>query len=577
MTKPASNQARLPRRGPGAKTVLLVFLSTLATGLVLGGMAIHSSYAQLRRRVEEAQSRSLEWSAERLLRRIEQARAEIVEVARSGVLPVWREPAAAEAPALEVDASVLENALSSALERSRTFSGAVVLDREGRVRAAAGSGPELAGLLGALATKNAVDAELLDVMQTVQLRRDLAGVESPVLHAFDPESVGPCAIASSPLRDADGRRLGSLHGLLLREGLSAQLRGDLAGGGGVYLVDAEGRIIAAAGDGVEVSAEALPGEDAAQVRTVSIGAPIWAPSRALRVGVLGWTLVARQTALEAFLPLQHVVARTVAAAAAALLLFTLLASRASGSTTRRLQMLFDAARRVSKGDLDIELPDEKVHGQFESVFGAFNVMMRHLREARDQAEASLRAFHEQNQAFQKLHDTLSKRSITDGLTEFHNHRYFQEQLGREIKRLSRSREGLSMMIIDIDDFKQMNDSFGHAAGDEFLKQLAQILKESVRETDVLARYGGEEFVIVTTGTRLAGATILAEKVRTKIAETSFIVDSSMRPRRMTVSIGVSEYKRSRTEFFTAADAALYRAKATGKNCVVAAEPETGEA
>ena len=133
------------------------------------------------------------------------------------------------------------------------------------------------------------------------------------------------------------------------------------------------------------------------------------------------------------------------------------------------------------------------------------------------------------------------------------------------------------MIIDIDDFRQLNDQFGHAAGDEFLKQLARILEEWVRDTDVRARYGGEEFVVLATGTNRMGAVTLAEKLRTNIAETSFIVDSSMRPRRMTVSIGVSEYNRSRTEFFTAADAALYRAKATGKNCVVAAEPETGEA
>ena len=136
--------------------------------------------------------------------------------------------------------------------------------------------------------------------------------------------------------------------------------------------------------------------------------------------------------------------------------------------------------------------------------------------------------------------------------------------------MSRTGQGLSMLLIDIDDFKQLNDRFGHAAGDEFLKQLAQILKESVRETDLLARYGGEEFAIVATNTDPQGAVTLAEKLCTKIAESTFIVDATMRPRRMTISIGVAPYKQSRTEFFASADAALYRAKASGKNCVISA-------
>jgi diguanylate cyclase len=345
----------------------------------------------------------------------------------------------------------------------------------------------------------------------------------------------------------------------------------------VYLTNATGAIIAAVEGGAGASADPSAAGSAPQVRTLWIGDDTWAVTSELPVDVLGWTLVARQTALQAFRPLQAVLARTVVASAVAVALSTLLALWVAGGMSRRLQTLFDATRRVARGELDVDLPDAKVHGQFEAVFGAFNTMTRRLREARDQTEAGLRAVRDQNQAFQNQHSVLSKLSVTDGLTELHNHRYFQEQLGREIKRLARSQEGLSMLIIDIDDFKQLNDRFGHAAGDEFLKQLARILKESVRDTDLLARYGGEEFVIVATGTMLTGAIVLAEKLRTKIAETSFIVDSSMRPRRATVSIGVAEYNQSRTEFFTAADAALYRAKASGKNCVVAAGPGADEA
>ncbi len=135
--------------------------------------------------------------------------------------------------------------------------------------------------------------------------------------------------------------------------------------------------------------------------------------------------------------------------------------------------------------------------------------------------------------------------------------------------MRRTGEPLSMLLIDIDDFKSLNDRLGHAAGDELLKGIARTLNGSVRESDFLARYGGEEFVVVTANTNLPGAVHLAEKVRTEVAESSFVVDESMQVFKITVSIGVAEYQGNRKAFFRAADRALYRAKAEGKNCVVA--------
>jgi diguanylate cyclase (GGDEF)-like protein len=222
-------------------------------------------------------------------------------------------------------------------------------------------------------------------------------------------------------------------------------------------------------------------------------------------------------------------------------------------------------------DFEMRLPLTQVRGQIEHLQRAFNTVAKRLSGLKVRADTQIESLSNQNRRFQQLQEQLAKLSVTDGLTDLHNHRYFQDQLGKEIKRLARSREGLSILILDIDDFKKLNDNYGHAAGDEFLKQLALILRESVRDTDVLARYGGEEFVVIATGTKIAGAQMLAEKLRTTIAETSFIVDETMRPRRVTVSIGVAEYSHSRTELFTSADAALYRAKDAGKNCVMIAE------
>ena len=138
-------------------------------------------------------------------------------------------------------------------------------------------------------------------------------------------------------------------------------------------------------------------------------------------------------------------------------------------------------------------------------------------------------------------------------------------------------EALSLLLIDIHDFKQLYGRFGHAAGDEFLERLAQILKESVRDTDLRARYGREELAMVATNTAPRGAITFAEKLRPKIAESTLIVDATTRPRRMTISIGVASHRQSRTELFASAYAALYRTQASGKNCVVAADPSEGRA
>jgi diguanylate cyclase (GGDEF)-like protein len=582
MAQSASDRVRLPLRGPAATSVSLVLLSTLATALVMGALAARSSYEQLRDRIDERVPVVLEWSGERLHQRIEQVRAEIGRIAQLDAMRVWGESAAAAAPADGARDSRLEGILSQVLVPSQTFSGLIVLDPEGSTRAALGSGPALDGLVQALAPKNAVDAELLDVMQTAQLRRDLAVVGAQSLRVVYPEGAGPHLLASTSLRGPGGRPLGSLHGLVQRDELAAQLRSDLLGGGNLFVVEAEGKVVAAAGDDAAAHPDAFAPE-VLGVESVPELRSLWSSARApvltstLPLGRLGWTLVAQQTAAQAFQPLVLPLVRMVAWGAAAIALFTLLASWLGRGMTRPLQALFDAIRGLAKGEFDVELSDAKVHGQYEAIFRAFNSATRRLRELRSRDEVGLRALQEQNQGFQKQHDVLSRLSVTDGLTELHNQRYLKDQLQREIKRLARTREQLSMLIIDIDDFKQLNDRFGHAAGDEFLKQLARILKESVRDTDVLVRYGGEEFVVVACGTDLAGAVTLAEKLCTQVAETSFIVDASMRPRRVTVSIGVAQYRHSRTEFFTAADAALYRAKRAGKNCVVAADPSEAEA
>jgi diguanylate cyclase (GGDEF)-like protein len=532
--------------------------------VVIGSVAVHSWYGEIRTRVETIHPAVLDWSAESVRHRLEQARVAIGQLARAS---------AADAS----DTVRLERA-RELVSSSRTFSGVVFLDDQGNVRESTGAGVPFVSLLDGLATKSALQTDIANAMAAAQLRRELAAVDDVSIRLFALDGHRAAVMASAPLVDSRGRTRGSIHGLVRSAELSVALRSDLLGVGGIHLADEEGQIVAQAGDVMSFQGP-LPPDALHASATPRLNVPWnaddeWTVRSARPVGVLGMAIVAEQPTLLAFKSMLLAAIQIAAAGGVLAAAFTLVASLMAVAFTRRLQALLNGIRAISNSDFAFRLPESGARDQLSLVDRGFNEMANHLMDLRGELDRSLEAVSKQNVGFRKRHDELAKLSITDGLTQLHNHRFFQDQLGREIKRLNRSSEGLCILIIDIDDFKKLNDTYGHAAGDEFLQQLARILKESVRETDVLARYGGEEFVIIAVGSTLDGARIFAEKLRTRIAETTFIVDKTMRPRGVTVTIGVAQYTHSRSELFTTADAALYRGKAAGKNCVVVAEPST---
>jgi diguanylate cyclase (GGDEF)-like protein len=166
---------------------------------------------------------------------------------------------------------------------------------------------------------------------------------------------------------------------------------------------------------------------------------------------------------------------------------------------------------------------------------------------------------------------LELLSITDGLTKLHNHRHFQDELARAFDESQRYNRPLSLAIVDLDFFKKVNDTYGHAVGDEVLKAVSHIFQESIRSTDLAARYGGEEFAVMMPETDLDEAVIFAEKIRNLVE--SHPVETQGGRVIVTVSIGVTSvpYTRMRTakELIVAADKALYRAKRNGRNQVQA--------
>jgi diguanylate cyclase (GGDEF)-like protein len=170
----------------------------------------------------------------------------------------------------------------------------------------------------------------------------------------------------------------------------------------------------------------------------------------------------------------------------------------------------------------------------------------------------------------ELYDNMRRMSITDGLTGLFNHREFYQQLRRELERARRYRHTVSLLIIDVDDFKRFNDRFGHLAGDLALRKIADLLRICARATDIVARYGGEEFAVILPESTPSGALMLAERIKTEVAVHNFLPQVPGEVH-LTVSIGIytaEEGAVSEDQLVGYADQAAYSAKGAGKNCVV---------
>ncbi len=169
----------------------------------------------------------------------------------------------------------------------------------------------------------------------------------------------------------------------------------------------------------------------------------------------------------------------------------------------------------------------------------------------------------------QYHETIYRMTIVDGLTGVHNKRYLVETLEREIPRARRHGRPLSLVMLDIDHFKRINDTYGHLAGDYVLKELATLVKSRLRPDDVIARYGGEEFGVVLPETPVTGGESIAEDLRRRIEAHTFVFENETI--RVTASMGVAELPEGVDVlgFVKAADELLYRAKREGRNRVCA--------
>jgi diguanylate cyclase (GGDEF)-like protein len=167
---------------------------------------------------------------------------------------------------------------------------------------------------------------------------------------------------------------------------------------------------------------------------------------------------------------------------------------------------------------------------------------------------------------------LIRFAFTDFLTGLKTRGYFEQQLDLEIKRAERKRTPIALLMIDIDHFKSLNDTYGHHVGDQVLRDVSAVLMKELREVDTAARYGGEEFVIVLPETNTAGAMQVANRIRRGVEQAKFFAGSPRQVEHLTISIGVAIFEQdaqTKRELIESADAALYAAKSAGRNQVIA--------
>ena len=198
-------------------------------------------------------------------------------------------------------------------------------------------------------------------------------------------------------------------------------------------------------------------------------------------------------------------------------------------------------------------------------------VQRELRALNDQLREQSQQIIEQQQKLEEANLQLHSLATHDGLTKLKNHRAFKEKLDEELERTARYGQPLSLLLLDVDAFKQYNDSFGHPAGDEVLVTLARVLCENSRSADFAARYGGEEFAVLLPNTDKQWALFMAERLRTAIEGTAW-------PHRaVTASFGAATFQESNhhndagAALIKAADKALYQSKRTGRNRVTHSE------
>src|SRR5687767_5792 len=379
----------------------------------------------------------------------------------------------------------------------------------------------------------------------------------------DPRHDRPVILIAVPIKAANGRLLAAMVARLNFDGIDKIVKGfAMAHGGGVHIVDRHSRmIVTSAPTTAPVLTARLPAAattkllDAGDATTHYADASGRSVIGTMRpVSVIGWTVVAEIARAEAYARVSR--QRNVALATLAGLVIAVgfAAYVLALTVARPLERLTAGATQVGDGDFDVHVPVLD-YGEVGYLTRAFNTMVTQLRDGRQELAA--------------INVALETLSVTDGLTGLFNHKHLIQTLHTEVARAQRHKHPLSVLMIDVDHFKQYNDQFGHQLGDKLLADIAALFKRTTRSIDYVARYGGDEFLLLLHEVASADALLLADRVRDAVAAATF----GPGDHKVTVSIGVASYPEhgeTAEAVIASADAGLYRAKRSGRNEIVLA-------
>ena len=280
-------------------------------------------------------------------------------------------------------------------------------------------------------------------------------------------------------------------------------------------------------------------------------------------------LVGTLSADSAYGTLSESALRLMLFGGSALLLVCIVTFIAARRILRPIMLLADGAKRVSAGEF-VDLPITGA-GEIAHLTVAFNEMARTVRDGRQKLEEARDEQARSNEGLKAANSALEQLAITDGLTGLYNRRHFQDSLDKELARCEREDRGVSLLLLDLDHFKQYNDRWGHTEGDAALRRAASVVMKGIRSTDMAFRYGGEELAVLLPSCNKEQAVEVAEKIRLAVGA------AGPAPGRIggrtTISIGVATFPddgRVARALVDVADAALYRAKAQGRDRVVEA-------
>ncbi|MFK7897453.1 MAG: GGDEF domain-containing protein [Myxococcota bacterium] len=535
------------------RIILCVFFSTFLTAVIVSWLGIRSIHHDVRQRTAQRAEGVLVPRVDELARLLSSATAELAVA--SSVDSPWHRAMLAAADA----------------EAEAGQSGAQLIWHSER---SARSAP---GAFGAV--QSALPVPPIEIQPLFDRVRFVLGPTQATDETPLQGDQAPCYSAKLKVYRQSAPIVGQLEGCLDRELVLTLLHSDPRDlrGMRVLLVDPAGQARETAGvRGAARLGQVIPMVLAPPSHSASIAEYEDDRRTALiglqrRIGQSGWSLIAETEKDSAFAPAIAITKQIIGVDICIILAFSLIAQRIARALMAPIEALSEGAHRIAAGNVDYQIPSPvNPDDELGRLTGTFNQMMAKLRSNQQLIEEDRFRLAEKNDELQHANEILAQLSITDGLTKLHNHRYFQDHLTREIKRVSRTKAPLSLILLDIDDFKLLNDTYGHAAGDEVLVSLAAIMNDSARESDLIARYGGEEFVVLMPGTDLAGAVHLAEKIRMAVESTRLIIGEHMRPVNVTISVGVALYSGNRRNLFVEADRALYQAKDAGKNCVIIA-------